>query len=186
MVILAFTGNDFDNNYDSGIYDPIENAFGRPYLKDGNYVLSRGIFGNIKRFIAEKSYLGYFILTRFDNIVSKFKAHKKSTADGASAFDVTKELLNKIKARCGSRTELYIFPLSCDGEAYEKIKILSADLGIKVVASEVNELINKADSGKGLMRAADGSHLNEDGEAIAGKVISKWFLSEAGKGCFKQ
>lgn len=173
MVILAFTGNDFDNNYDSGIYDPIENAFGRPYLKDGKYSLNRGVSGNIKTFIAEKSYLGYFILTRFHNIVSKFRTPQKSVNDGSNALDVTIELLEKVKSLCGSKTGLLIFPLSCEGEAYEAIKTICADLDIKVVAAEVNELINKADSGKKLMRAPDGSHLNEDGEKLAGDCISK-------------
>jgi lysophospholipase L1-like esterase len=172
LVLLAFVSNDFANNYDSGSYDPIENAYGRPYLKDGKYVLRRGMWGNIKRFIAEHSYLGYFVLTRGNNIACKYNTPLKES-DAYNPHDVTVELLKRIKGRCGSKTALMIFPLSCEGEAYEKIRKISDDLGIKIVAPNVNDLINKADSGKNLMRAADGSHLNEDGEKIAGDCISQ-------------
>ena len=89
---------------------------------------------------------------------------------------MTEEILKKIIERCGQKTDLLIFPLSCGGESYEKIKMISAKLGIKLIASEVNELLNTADSGKNLMRAADGSHLNEDGEKIVGEWLAEWYL----------
>jgi lysophospholipase L1-like esterase len=42
----------------------------------------------------------------------------------------------------------------------------------------VDEKIKKADQDKKLMRASDGSHLNEDGERIVGEWLAQWYLKK--------
>lgn len=175
MLIIAFTNNDFDNNIDSGVRDPIEHAFGRPYFTgvDDQIKLKSS---PITRFLCQYSHLAYFITTRihmssaFSISVSKFSPDEKLTKSIAE----TKKALQMLKKILPQKTVLIMFALSCEGQELENLLKLCSELNIECIHG-VDDKIKNADQGKKLMRAADGSHLNEDGEKIVGEWLSKWY-----------
>ncbi len=194
-VIIAFTSNDFDNNIDTGNYDPIENAFGRPYfildLKNTNNIgdevpiknpntvphikLKRS---NIKTFLCANSYLAYFIITRLGEIKRKY-AKEKTPEEIEQNYEQsimrTKIALNAVKTFLPDKTELFLFDFTCDSKAHKNLKQMCDELNIKLI-SGVDQKIIETDQGKKLMRAPDGSHLNEDGERIVGEWLAEYFL----------
>ena len=54
------------------------------------------------------------------------------------------------------------------------------NIGLRLIRG-VYEKIIEADSGKKLMRAQDGSHLNGDREKIVAEWLAEWYQKEYGK-----
>ncbi len=194
FIIIAFTSNDFENNIETGNPDPIESAFGRPYLNPAAESCSQKISNSpiqeslkislkvspIKRFLCSKSHLAYLLVTRSREFSGKFSSQNKNvdtTSNHQKSIYATETVLKNLRDFLKTRNaELIIFALSCEEGYLEDIKKISKNLDLRLI-SGVDEKIIEADSGKKLMRAADGSHLNQDGEKIVGEWLSEYWKS---------
>lgn len=194
IIIIAFTDNDFQNNIDTGDHDPIENAYGRPYLSMNNHQLSitndmdyrsddklQFVINNnaLISFLCSHSHLAYFIFTRWKEVSKRFEAsipEAKQNENYRKSIDVTRKILSSLKNQYGRKSGILIFPLSCGKKGLEDLLAICKALDIRTTPC-FDSLVEKADGDSKLMRAADGSHLNEDGEAIIGNALAEWFNS---------
>ena len=149
-MIIQFCFNDYENNYDTGRHDPIENVYGRPYLKNGQILINKSFSAVFKKLCGSHSLLAYFAITRTREPGGKFRNKNISLNEDnikksyEESVEVTKQLFKMIKKRIEGKTQLMVMPLSCQGKFYADIKDICSDLNILCVAG-IDDALAEAD-----------------------------------------
>ena len=187
-VLLQLCRNDFVNNrYDLEVRSiQNNNSMRRPYLGDDGeivYAFPCGFPRNapaLRNFANRHSKFLYFIFSRIDrrlagavdSIEDRFaRGEPDAVALYEKSFAVTTRILKRIRARVPADVPVLAFAVDDTGPFDAIFPALCAETGIRWL-DDVAQAIARAEESGVVVRAADHSHWNPRGHALAADILA--------------
>ena len=184
IILYQFCVNDFfDNSLEiSKLSTSHDQYYMRPYILNNETIKVDTFFAHIYRFFFKHS----FVFKKFDQIImyKEFRDHgrfKDKISDKLldDSVVITKDLIENMRKIIGEETLL--FSSNCADDLNYKlskhwIKIIKSISGYPIAAAS-DTILEMKKNGKDVMHE-DGGHLNDYGNFIYGKIISKEMIKK--------
>ena len=196
-VLLQLCRNDFVNNrYDLEVRSiQNNNSMRRPYLGDDGEILHAFPCGfprhapALRNFANRHSKFLYFIFSRIDrrladdvdSIEDRFaRGEPDAVALYEKSFEVTTRILKRIRADVPADVPVFAFAVDDTGPFDAIFPALCNEAGV-IWLDGVAQAVERAEDAGVVVRAADGSHWNPRGHALAAQVLAPALAAHLGK-----